>query len=234
LTRGIWTTDRSGGMGYNSGNPAAGDAAGNYTNSFGGTSSACPGAAGVAALVLARNPALRADEVRDILKRCADRIDAAGGRYDVNGHSAWYGYGRLNAQRAVDLALPPQPAALQIRSVVKDVPIRDFQSSRLDLLIADTAPLTTLTVTVDIEHTYIGDLVVTVKPPAALGLAAITLHNRQGGGTDNLHKSYDPVSMPGLAAIVGKSPAGTWRLGVKDAAAADTGRIRRFTLELGF
>jgi subtilisin-like proprotein convertase family protein len=221
-------------MGYNSGNPAAGDAAGNYTNSFGGTSSACPGAAGVAALVLARNPALRADEVRDILKRCADRIDTAGGHYDVNGHSAWYGYGRLNARRAVDLALPPQPTALQIRSVVKDVPIRDFQSSRLDLLIADTALLTTLKVTVDIEHTYIGDLVVTVKPPAALGLAAITLHNRQGGGTDNLRKSYDPVSTPGLAAIVGKSPAGTWRLGVKDAAAADTGKIRSFTLELGF
>ncbi len=47
LTPGIWTTDRTGIAGYNSGNVARGDVEGNYTNSFGGTSSACPGAAGL-------------------------------------------------------------------------------------------------------------------------------------------------------------------------------------------
>src|SRR5215203_2613393 len=57
LTPGIWTTDRTGPLGYNPGGTAAqGDAAGHYTHGFGGTSSACPGAAGVAALVIARNP----------------------------------------------------------------------------------------------------------------------------------------------------------------------------------
>jgi subtilisin family serine protease len=55
LTSGIWTADRVDRDGYNVGNSADGDAAGNFTNSFGGTSSACPGAAGVAALVLSRN-----------------------------------------------------------------------------------------------------------------------------------------------------------------------------------
>jgi subtilisin family serine protease len=234
VTRGIWTTDRPGGTGYNPGNPAAGDAAGNYTNSFGGTSSACPGAAGVAALVLARNPALRSDEVRDVLKRCADRIDPAGGHYDGNGHSALYGYGRLNARRAVELALPAQTSTSQIRSAVRDVPIRDFKRSTLSLPIADTQRLASLKVTVNLEHTYIGDLVITIKPPAALGLASITLHNREGGGIDNLNKTYDPVSTPGLAKCLGKSPAGTWTLAVKDKAAADSGRIRSLTLELGF
>jgi subtilisin family serine protease len=81
-----------------------GDVAGNFTNSFGGTSSATPGAAGVAALVLSKNPNLRADQVRDILKRCCDRIDKTGGAYDSKGHSKKYGFGRLNAKRAVDLA----------------------------------------------------------------------------------------------------------------------------------
>ena len=104
LTPGIWTTDLSGPAGYNDGNIKKGDAAGNYTNSFGGTSSATPGAAGVAALVLSKKPSLTAAQVRDILKRCCDRIDTSGGAYDSKGHSKKYGYGRLNAKRAVDLA----------------------------------------------------------------------------------------------------------------------------------
>jgi subtilisin family serine protease len=103
-TPGIWTTDRSGAPGYNPGQVSRGDEAGNYTNSFGGTSSAAPGAAGVAALVLARNSSLRWDQVKDILKRCCDRIDKADGDYDSNGHSPFYGYGRLNAKKAVELA----------------------------------------------------------------------------------------------------------------------------------
>jgi hypothetical protein len=92
LTPGIWTTDRAGRAGYS---------ADNYTNSFGGTSSACPGAAGVAALVLSRNGSLRWDAVRDILRRSCERIDPEGGEYDQQGHSPFYGYGRVDANRAV-------------------------------------------------------------------------------------------------------------------------------------
>ena len=43
-------------------------------------------------------------QVRDILKRCCDRIDKAKGGYDASGHSKKYGFGRLNAKKAVDLA----------------------------------------------------------------------------------------------------------------------------------
>lgn len=106
LTPGIWTTDRSGSSGYNPGTPERGDLDGNFTNSFGGTSSACPGAAGVAALVLARNPWLDWSEVKGVLRECCDKIDPAGGNYDANGHSPLYGYGRLNAETAVTLANP--------------------------------------------------------------------------------------------------------------------------------
>ena len=104
LTPGIWTTDRSGKLGYNSGQAAKGDAEGNYINSFGGTSSAAPGAAGVAALVLSQNPDLTWEQVRDVLRDSADKIDSANGNYDASGHSLWYGYGRVNAGRAVELA----------------------------------------------------------------------------------------------------------------------------------
>jgi Subtilase family len=91
LTPGIWTTDRMGKVGYS---------ADNYTNSFGGTSSACPGAAGVAALILSSNEALHWEEVKDILRLSCDRIDQEDGQYDEEGHSPFYGYGRLNAEKA--------------------------------------------------------------------------------------------------------------------------------------
>jgi subtilisin family serine protease len=104
LTPGIWTTDLSGSAGFNDGNVNKGDAAGNYFNGFDGTSASAAGAAGVAALVLSKNPNLTADQVKDVLRRCCDEIDPAGGQYDANGHSTNYGYGRLNAKTAVDLA----------------------------------------------------------------------------------------------------------------------------------
>lgn len=104
ITPGIWTTDLSGAPGFNDGRISKGDAAGNYFNGFGGTSASAAGAAGVAALVLSKNPNLTSTQVKDILKRCCDQIDPAGGQYDANGHSAKYGYGRLNAKTAVDLA----------------------------------------------------------------------------------------------------------------------------------
>ena len=235
ITPGIWTTDRSGAVGYNPGGGVTrGDAVGDFTNSFGGTSSACPGVAGVAALVIARNPNLRWDEVKDIIKRSCDQIDTAGGQYDGNGHSPFYGFGRVNAKKAVQLAAPAQPSAVAIRTAVQDVPIKDLQTARLELPIADTGALQGIKVSVDIEHTFIGDLIVSIKPPASIGVAPIILHSREGGPTDNLKKTYDEINAPGLVALKNKSPQGTWTLVVTDKERQDTGRIRSFTLEMRF
>ncbi len=108
-TPGIWTTDRTGKNGYNGGGINAehlvGDMDGQYTATFGGTSSACPGVAGTAALMLAANPALTWEQVKTILRNSCDRIDDAMGAYDANGHSPFYGYGRLNALKAVQNAI---------------------------------------------------------------------------------------------------------------------------------
>lgn len=233
LTPGIWTTDRSGVSGYNPGNVREGDQLGNYTNSFGGTSSACPGAAGVAALILGRNPDLRWDQVREIMKQCCDKIDVDGGQYN-NGRSPFYGYGRLNARKAVELAVPTQPSPVRMYKAVQDVPINDWSTSELSLMVPVTNPLKRITVTVDIEHTYIGDLVVTLKPPAESGTAPVVLHNRAGRGTDNIQKTYDAASVSGLNSLTNKSPKGMWVLEVKDMARGDRGKIRSFALELSF
>jgi subtilisin family serine protease len=233
-TPGIWTSDRTGLVGYNSGNLRLGDQLGNYTNSFGGTSSACPGVAGVAALIISRNPNLRWDEVKDIIKRSCDRIDEANGNYNADGRSPFYGYGRVNALKAVELASPPQPEPVSIFKAVQDVPIRDLQTSTLSLAIANTNPIKSIKVEVDIEHTYISDLIVNLIPPAELSVLPIVLHNRQGGSTDNIKTTYDEVNTPELATLKGKIPQGTWTLEVTDKARVDIGKIRSLTIQIGF
>jgi subtilisin family serine protease len=112
-TAGIWTTDWSGAMGYNGGGSTLkGDMDGHYTNSFGGTSSSTPGVAGVAALILSLKPSLRQEDVRDIIKRSCDQIDLANGQYDATtGHSQLYGFGRVNAAKAVALVAAPKSAS---------------------------------------------------------------------------------------------------------------------------
>lgn len=92
-----------------------------HRNNFGGTSSATPLCAGVAALVLSANPALTYIEARQILRDTAVKFDLAntdpvGQWLDANGDpsvtsglppvkSGWYGYGRVNAGAAVQTAV---------------------------------------------------------------------------------------------------------------------------------
>lgn len=101
--RGIFTTDVSSReRGFNLGRANQGGADGLHTNSFGGTSSATPLAAGVAALVLSVNPSLTRTDLRDVLTSTADKI---GTGYNANGHSDRFGFGRVNASLAVQAAL---------------------------------------------------------------------------------------------------------------------------------
>lgn len=70
---------------------------------FGGTSSSTPLVAGICALILSANPNLTAKEVKEILEKTADKIGQPSDY--MNGHSIKFGYGRVNADRAVAEAL---------------------------------------------------------------------------------------------------------------------------------
>jgi thermitase len=65
--------------------------------SWSGTSFSAPIVAGVAGLVISTNPALSGTEVQAVLKQSADDLGSAG--WDTS-----YGWGRVNASRAVSLA----------------------------------------------------------------------------------------------------------------------------------
>ncbi|MGB6152028.1 MAG: S8 family serine peptidase [Pricia sp.] len=71
----------------------------NYTTTFGGTSAACPQVSGVAALMLSVNPNLTESQIISRLSSTATDMGTAG--YDNT-----FGDGRVNAQAALDAALP--------------------------------------------------------------------------------------------------------------------------------
>jgi subtilisin family serine protease len=233
LTPGIYTTDRQSRLGYNAGALNDGDTAGNYTNSFGGTSSAAPGAAGVAALVLSVNPALKWNEVRDLLRQSCQKIDPQGGEYDPNGHSRFYGYGRLDAQQAVALARPQPRDTLRVSRTFNQ-PVPDQQTILVGLDVTESLAVADVSVQIDLRHTYIGDLLVALVPPAGGSLPEVVLHNRSGGSKNNIRRSFDVSNTPDLAAYRGVDPSGTWCLRVSDQVAQDSGTLVEFGLEFSF
>lgn len=75
-----------------------------YKMNFGGTSAATPLAAGIAALMLSQNPTLTRGEILQIMHGTCDQI--GGVTYDSTGLNPQYGFGRVNAMKAVASALP--------------------------------------------------------------------------------------------------------------------------------
>ena len=91
-SHGIWTTDRIHPFGYNPD--------GNYVGTFGGTSASCPGVAGCIALILSIFPSLNIRHLKLLLNFTSDKISPREGKY-LNGHSHFFGYGRINPYRAI-------------------------------------------------------------------------------------------------------------------------------------
>lgn len=73
---------------------------GGYTSSVAGTSFSAPHVAGLAALILSVNPSLTWQQVRETIRLSADKVPGMGGQNFTN----QYGYGRINALRAVGTA----------------------------------------------------------------------------------------------------------------------------------
>jgi subtilisin family serine protease len=108
--RGIYTTDR-GDIRYKSKSKikkqVLGYEKGEYTSNFSGTSASAPVVAGVAALVLGANPELSASQIKNILIQSANKSLHPRYGFDDKGWNREIGYGRVDAQKAVDMALIP-------------------------------------------------------------------------------------------------------------------------------
>ncbi len=229
--QGIVTTDRRGHSGYQ---------AGDYTTTerFGGTSSATPLVAGICALMLSVNPELTSKEIKEILKDTAEKIDVQGGNYDNNGHSRIYGFGRIDAYRAVQAARDRRTTGgvteLRFESN-PNMAIPDHRPAGVaDTIVIDRSGIIeTVQVEVDITHTYCGDLKLTLISPQG---TAIRLYGRNApvsDSTDNLTARFTAENVPLLSTLRGENTNGSWSLIVADLAAADVGKLNTWTLTLG-
>ena len=98
--------------------------------------------------------------------------------------------------------------------------IPDMTTVSDTIAVPDSGTATSVSVSVDIAHTWIGDLLVELIAPDD---TTRTLHNREGGGVDDIDQTYTPD-------FGDVSIAGTWTLRIYDGVNADPGVLNSWTL----
>ena len=90
-------------------------------------------------------------------------------------------------------------------------------------------------VTIDIAHSYIGDLEVSLEAPSG---KTVSLHKRRGGSRDNIKGVYPDTLKPetDFKSLIGEPLNGTWIVRISDHASLDTGVLKSLSIEdiLGF
>ncbi len=235
--RGVVTSDRTGGAGYD---------ASAYTQTFGGTSSACPVVAGVVGLMLSVNPNLTAQEVREILQTTADKIIDPNpdpqlglkyGTYDGRGHSQWFGYGKVNALAAVKAAQARAWSQRRVRQILSQqnrtaLVIPDNQPTGVDsaIVISQNGTVNDLQVQVSLQHEFLGDISLTLMAPSG---QTVLIQGRTLGRQTSLRQTYNLQTAPALIAMIGQPALGAWKLRIVDHAPASMGRLLEWRLSLG-
>ncbi len=246
---GITTTDRTAGNGYNRTTTGSdGDAFPDrdYTSTFGGTSSATPLVAGVITLAKQVQPNLNVRFAKHLLVRASRLVDSTDSTVEGGGDgstpgSAWktnaagrkfnenYGFGMIDADALTQEAvLWSGVTALQTESTgtvtvtAGSIPDNTPSGVNRTFALASTTPLEEMLVTLDVTHTYRGDLeAYLTSPSGTMSRLAIV-----SGGDNGVNLSWTFVSN----AFWGENPAGTWTLNVRDVAAVDVGTWNTFAV----
>jgi M6 family metalloprotease-like protein len=110
-------------------------------------------------------------------------------------------------------------------------PIPDFPHAGIERGLAATsaARVGSVEVSVDIAHTWIGDLRVSLISPAG---TEVVLHDGVGGSSDNLVRTFTVATLPALATLAGQPAGGSWRLRVVDRAAQDQGKLNSWRVRI--
>jgi len=128
-------------------------------------------------------------------------------------------------------AVAPPPGTLRRDSspklAIPDHPMAGVSDS---IAIADAGAIASIKVGVEITHTFIGDLRVTLVAP--WGTVIELKPKGDGGSGDDWKVVLDEATRPALATLRGRSMQGTWKLVVQDLAAADVGKLDHWWLEL--
>jgi uncharacterized repeat protein (TIGR01451 family) len=111
------------------------------------------------------------------------------------------------------------------------IPDNDATGVFSEIVVSGTTSNVTanLNVDLDITHTWIGDLRVTLRSPSGTD---VILHDRTGSSLDDIVGNYPLTLTPeqSLATLIGEPLDGTWRLTVTDNAGQDLGTLNSWGL----
>jgi subtilisin family serine protease len=208
----------------------------NYTSTFGGTSSAAPTVAGVMALIISANPELTWRDVKHIIASTSDQVgtdsdytyDFQGiNQYEWETNSAgykfhnWFGFGKINAADAVDMALSMQGNNLGTFQTT------GFQQEVQDELVISDTETTSATIEItkpENSNNSIEFVRVSIQfnhlVPKSIGLRLVSPDGTEVNimqpmtnlGTNPANTLFDI----GVSGLYGESIEGTWTLYADD------------------
>lgn len=221
---GITTTDLLG---------AAGARSGDCRDDFGGTSASSPLVAGIIALMLEANPKLTWRDVQHILVKSAEQNDPQDEDWIINraglhvNHK--YGFGLPDAEAAVRLAFPWQPASEEVPVYYTSepdqaVPDTDPEGVSSEITVEENLKLEHVEVVFNATHPYRGDLQIVLTAPS--GTQSILAESHRDSNAD-----YDAWKFM-TARHWNEFSGGTWKLTVADLKEQNTGTLDSWELIL--
>jgi len=125
-----------------------------------------------------------------------------------------------------------QPANVIHQEVIAHrlIPDNDPQGISVPIHLEQQGHLTSLSVSIDITHSYIGDLEVSLISPAE---ERAILHDREGGWRNDIRVTYDDSDSK-LSVFAAAEVHGNWILQVRDLEGQDIGRLNRWSIDATF
>lgn len=240
-------------------NLSALDSTCNYTGRMNGTSAATPMVSGVAALVLETNPNLSYRDVKYILATTATRnhpnqpaVTLADGRVLVPGwtvnaanraYSNWYGFGVVNAARAVQVAENFQSLGPLLdtgwRTTTRTVAIGNTTNAaaRLTFQVANGARnIESVQLGFRVNHSNTRQLQFVLISPSGTRSVVQPAFTAIGSGTGGAQRNFTNWDLLSSNAFLDEAAAGTWTLEVTDmgqaANAASRGNLEFFKIRV--
>jgi len=224
-----------------------------YTSAMNGTSSASPMVSGAVALLLGAHPNLSWRDVKYILARSARKVDPTAAVIghplgaDLSGHvyeqgwvtngagvafHNWYGFGGIDVESALTRAashsaLGTYVEATPVSSGTLSLAIPDHSITGVSHSLSFSSSLLaeSVVVTVSVTHTAATDLGLELTSPSGTKSILMNINSQM---IDTGLSSVRFLSN----AFLDENAQGTWTLKVIDGAAADTGTLTRWSLEV--